>query len=279
MRTGWIGAGTMGARMVERLRAAGADVIVWRRPTTARAVPSYAELVGAVDVVVTMVGTPQDVDLVYFGDEGIIAHARRGQTFIDMTTSSPELAQRIAEAAKARGAQALDAPVSGGPVGAERGTLSVMVGGDEAALAAVAPVLEPLASTVVHQGAAGSGQLAKLLNQLLVAAVTAATGEVYRLASTQALDSDALRRSMLAGAAGSPLVDFIWGRLSADDFEPGYRLAHLRKDLDLLDATAPRAAHSTPLLQTLRDAVDVAISRRGAESGSQGLGVATEATP
>ena len=276
MRIGWIGAGTMGARMIERLRAAGTDVSVWERPRTDADRPSYRELVRAADIVVTMVGTPRDVEDVYFGEDGILGSGHAGQTFIDMTTSSPELARRIADAASAIGARAFDAPVSGGPVGAEQGTLSVMVGGGADALDAIAPVLGPLAGSIVHQGPAGSGQRAKLLNQLLVAAVTAATGEVYRLAQTQPIDGDALRRSMLAGAAGSPLVDFVWGKLTANDFEPGYRLAHLRKDLDLLEAVDPPSTHSAPLLQTLRSAVDTAIERRGESSGSQGLGVSAE---
>jgi 3-hydroxyisobutyrate dehydrogenase len=262
--------------MIDRLRASGADVTVWERRATDQFFLSYGALVREVDIVVTMVGTPRDVEDVYFGPDGILRNARAGQTFIDMTTSSPELAQRISEAARAIGAHALDAPVSGGPFGAEQGSLSVMVGGDADALEAVVPVLDPLAGTVVHQGAPGSGQLAKLLNQLLVAAVTAATGEVYGFAKTQSLDGDALLASMLAGAAGSPLVDFVWRKLSADDFEPGYRLAHLRKDLDLLHGVDPQAFRSAPLLQRLRESVDVAITRRGESSGSQGLGVSTE---
>lgn len=281
MEIAWIGTGIMGSRMVRRLESAGVSVKAWSRPSEPEAEPRYGAFTRGADVVVTMVGTPADVQAVYFGEGGVLETASRSQLLVDMTTSSPTLAREIAAAASAVGAEALDAPVSGGPVGAESGSLSIMVGGQAHGVRRAAELFEPLARSVVHQGAPGSGQTAKLMNQLLVAAVTAATGEVFRLAQARSLNRDALLQSMLAGAAGSPLVEFIWDRLDAADNSPGYRLTHLSKDLSLL-ALEARGSEATPshldapALQFLQDRVAHAIELFGSDVGSQTLGIAGE---
>lgn len=280
MRVGWIGTGLMGVPMALRVLAAGHDLAVHSR-TMERARPlveagaqardSVAAVVDGSDVVVTMLSTPRDVEEVYLGDEGIIGNAAPGLIAVDATTSAPDLAGRIASRGDQRDVRVLDAPVSGGPFGAEQGTLSVMVGGDAEAVEAARPVLSCFGSTIVHHGPAGSGQRAKLVNQVLVAGVTQAICEAYVLAAASGLDLPGVHRSIRPGVAGSPLLDFAWPRLADDDLAPGFKLAHLIKDLTLaLDESAARnvALPETRLVHDLCRRVEREL---GGEVGTQAL--------
>ncbi|SFH42496.1 3-hydroxyisobutyrate dehydrogenase [Actinopolymorpha cephalotaxi] len=242
MRVGWIGIGLMGLPMCRRVLEAGHQVAVLRRG--AEAVASLAtsgaevrdqvgDVAAGADVVVTVLPTPAEVREVYLGEGGILAHAEPGTVCVDMTTSSPALARELAEAGAARDVTVLDAPVSGGPFGAESGQLSVMVGGDEVPVGHIRPILDCVGATVVHHGPAGAGQLAKLVNQVLVAGVTQATCEAFALAGAGGLDLGRVLQSLQAGAAGSPLTAFLWGKLAVGDAAPGFKLGHLLKDLNL----------------------------------------------
>lgn len=242
MRVGWIGIGLMGLPMCRRVLAAGHQVAVLRRAAAAVVALTAAgaevrervgDMAADADVIVTVLPTPDEVREVYLGEEGLIAHAAPGTVCVDMTTSSPALAADLARAGAARDVMLIDAPVSGGPFGAERGELSVMVGGEAAPAARVRPLLDCVGGTVVHHGPAGSGQLAKLVNQVLVAGVTEATCEAFALADAGGLDAGLVRLSLEAGAAGSPLSAFLWGKLAAADSTPGFKLGHLVKDLGL----------------------------------------------
>ncbi|GAA0411675.1 oxidoreductase [Acrocarpospora corrugata] len=274
MRIGWIGTGLMGAPMVARLVAAGHRLTVHNR-TRDRAEPSLAlgaDWAGSIaaaardrDLVITMLPFPSDVEAAYLGPDGILANASPGAVAVDMSTSSPALARRLAT-----GYPVLDAPVSGGPAGARSGTLSIFVGGDAGAFERVRPVFEVLGSTVVHHGPAGAGQAAKLVNQALVANVTLGICEAYALAEAAGLDPARVHESIRVGVAGSPLLDFAWPRLTEGDLEPGFKVAHLAKDLGLAldEAGDTRRLPGTSLVRDLCRAVARAL---GGDRGTQAL--------
>ncbi|MFG2044532.1 NAD(P)-dependent oxidoreductase [Dactylosporangium sp. NPDC048998] len=280
MRIGWIGTGLMGAPMAARLIEAGHRVSVHNR-TRAKAEPlldlgagwagSIAEAARDQDVIVTMLSYPADVAAAYQDPDGILAAAAAGTVAIDMSTSSPALARRLAEQAAAGPIAALlDAPVSGGPAGARNGTLSIFVGGDAGALARVRPLFEALGTTVVHHGPAGSGQAAKLVNQVLVANVTQGVCEAFAVAEAAELDPRQVLESVRVGVAGSPLLDFAWARLAADDLEPGFKVAHLAKDLQLVldEVDDARELPGTTQVHALCLAVADAL---GGDRGTQAL--------
>ncbi|CAM3491427.1 NAD(P)-dependent oxidoreductase [Occultella aeris] len=281
LRVGWIGTGLMGLPMAQRVLAAGHSVTVHtRRPNGAAALigrgavaaGTVSECVRDVDVVVTIVSAPADVEQLYRGTDGILAHVASGTVAVDLTTSAPDLARNLAETGARRGVTVLDGPVSGGPAGAEAGTLSVMLGGDAVGIERVRPVLDAFAASIVHQGAAGSGQLAKLVNQTLVAGVTLAACEAYSLASRSGLDLDRLVQSVRPGIAGSRLVDFIWGRLREEDIEPGFKLDHLRKDLGLVaEAVSATGGVDLPGTSLVAELVDKVSAERGGDRGTQAL--------
>lgn len=277
LRVGFVGIGLMGEPMAARLLAAGHEVVVTNRSRErvarlevagAKVVPSVADAVAGCGVVVTMLPRPADVEQVVLGAGGVLAHAAPGTVVLDCSTSDPELARRMAADGVARGVAVLDAPVSGGPAGAAAGALSVMVGGDAAALERVRPVLAAFAATVLHHGPAGSGQLAKLVNQTLVAGVTLAVCEAHTLAGRTGLDPALVLRSLGAGVAGSPLLEFLWTRLDAGDMAPGFPLEHFRKDLDLASgaSTAP-----LPGLELVAEIAERADARVGGDRGTQAL--------
>lgn len=249
-RIGFVGAGVMGRSMAGHLVRAGADVVVHTR-TPARAAPLLdagahwaddpAAAADGAAAVLTIVGYPSDVRDVYFGrgdgtdaaPGGILAAAMPGALLIDLTTSAPALARRIAAAAVERGLDALDAPVSGGDVGARDATLSIMVGGEAAAFARAQPILGALGRLIVHQGPAGAGQLAKLCNQIAIAGTMFGALEALRFAVSTGLDPTTVLRSIGAGAAGSWTLTHLFPRALAGDFAPGFAARHFLKDLRL----------------------------------------------
>jgi len=245
---GFVGTGVMGGPMAGHALAAGYRVVVHTR-TPARAghlldagaewAADVAELAGRCDVVVTMVGYPADVEEVYLGEEGLIANARPGTYLIDCTTSSPALAERIAAEAAARGIHALDAPVTGGDVGARQARLSIMVGGSDEDFAAVEGLLAVFGSAVVRQGPAGAGQHAKMANQLAIAGSMIGAAEALGYAKAAGLDPDRVLQSISAGSAGSWTLANLAPRMLAGDFAPGFYVRHFVKDLGIaLDSAA-----------------------------------------
>ena len=278
-RVGWIGTGVMGASMCGHLLDAGYDVTVTTR-TPAKAeglvargaawAPGPGEVAAAADVVFVMVGFPSDVREVVLGDGGVVAAARPGTVLVDLTTSEPTLAVEIAAAAAARGVHALDAPVSGGDVGARAGELSIMVGGDPAALDAVTPLLQHLGTTIVHHGGPGSGQHAKMVNQTLIAGAMVGVCEALLYAHRAGLDADAVLRSVSAGAAGSRSLTNLGPRILAGDMEPGFYVDHFVKDMAIALDEARRMRLSLPglaLVQQLYQAVQAqGHGRRGTQA-------------
>lgn len=237
MNIGWIGTGVMGVSMAGHLLDAGHRLTVYTRTRSkaqplldkgARWADSPRAAAAAAEVVLTMVGFPQDVRDVYFGENGVLAGMTPGRVCVDMTTTSPTLAQEIAARATA-----LDAPVSGGDVGARKATLSIMVGGDRAAFERVLPLLERLGNTIVHQGPAGSGQHAKLGNQIVIAGTMIGVCEALIYGQRAGLDLATLLRSISGGAAGCWTLNNLAPRMLEGDFAPGFFVEHFIKDLGL----------------------------------------------
>jgi 3-hydroxyisobutyrate dehydrogenase len=254
-RVGWIGAGVMGAPMCGHLLDGGYRATVHNR-TEARLAPLLAKgavraatpraVAEASDVVFTIVGYPADVREVTLGPEGTLAGARPGTILVDMTTSEPALAVEIAAAAKARGVHAVDAPVSGGDVGAREARLSIMAGGEAGTVAALAPLFALMGKTVVHQGPAGSGQHAKMVNQILIASTMVGVCEALLYGRRAGLDLETVLRSVSGGAAGSWSLSNLGPRIIAGRFEPGFLVEHFLKDMDIALAESRRMGLTLP---------------------------------
>lgn len=255
MQIGWIGTGVMGRALCAHL---GPHLTLFTRTRAkaqslldrgARWADSPRELAGHCDVVFTMVGTPADVREVYFGPTGILAGARPGTITVDMTTSAPGLAREIYDAARARGIAALDAPVSGGDIGARNATLSIMVGGDRAAFQTVLPLLQKLGKTIVHHGPAGAGQHAKLCNQIVIASTMIGVCEALLYVTKAGLDPATVLQSIHGGAAGCWTLEHLAPRILRGDFAPGFRVDHFLKDLGLALDEARQLQLNLPGLQ------------------------------
>lgn len=241
-RIGFIGAGVMGSGMMRRLMAGGYAVSVYSR-TRSKADAliqdgaiwrdSPAELARHSNLILTIVGYPSDVEAVYFGPDGLIENAVEGTVLVDMTTSQPALAVRIADAARARNLQTLDAPVSGGDIGARNGTLSIMVGGEEAVFEAVRPVLEQMGQTIHRQGPAGAGQHTKMCNQIVIAGAMLGLCESMAYAKRSGLNPNHVLDSIQGGAAGSWALTNLAPRIIQGDFDPGFFIKHFVKDMDI----------------------------------------------
>ena len=230
-----------------------------------------AEVASASDVVFTMVGFPEDVREVVLGHHGALAGARPGTILVDMTTSEPALAVEIAAEASARGVHSIDAPVSGGDVGARNATLSIMVGGPADVLDAVRTCLDAMGSTVVHQGDHGTGQHTKMVNQILVASTMVAVAEGLVYAYRTGLDVETVLSSVARGAAGSWSVSNLAPRVVREDFAPGFRVDHLVKDLGIALAESKRARLALPGL-ALANQLYVALQAQGrGGDGTQSL--------
>ena len=254
-RIGWIGTGVMGLSMCGHVLDAGYKVTVFNR-TRAKARPlvdrgatwveSPREVAGASDVVFTMVGFPPDVREVYFSDRGVLGGVRTGATLIDMTTTEPTLAREIAEAARVKGVQAIDAPVSGGDVGARNRTLSIMVGGDADAVATVQPLLQILGKNIVHQGGPGAGQHAKMCNQIVIAGTMIGVCESLLYGYKAGLDLETMLASIRSGAAGCWTLENLAPRILKRNFEPGFLVEHFVKDMGIALDEAKRMNLSLP---------------------------------
>ncbi|RPG15542.1 MAG: NAD(P)-dependent oxidoreductase [Phycisphaera sp. TMED9] len=242
VRIGWIGCGVMGTSMIGHLLENGHGVRVFTR-TRSRAsavlekgadwAESPREAAEGTDAVVSIVGFPADVEAVHLGADGTLAATRLPPILIDMTTSDPALAIRLHAAAASRGVAAIDAPVSGGDVGARQGTLSIMIGGDSDAVESARPIFEACGGTIVHQGGPGAGQKTKIVNQILVAASMIGACEAILFAARAGLDARTVLKSVAPGAAGSWTLSNLVPRMLDGDFEPGFFIDHFVKDLGI----------------------------------------------
>ena len=279
-KIGFIGIGVMGAPMTGHLLKAGYSVAVYaRRKEAADALVSQgAEFCSSIaqcargrDAVITMVGFPKDVEEVYFGEQGILQNASTGTILIDMTTTSPRLSLRIAQAAAKKGLCALDAPVSGGDVGARQATLSIMVGGDPAVCQACLPLFQAMGKQVVYEGPAGSGQHTKMANQIALGGAIAGVCEALAYGKRAGLDLPTMLQSISAGAAGSWQMSNMAPRMLASDFAPGFFIKHYIKDMDIALQEAEGFGLHMQVLEEVRK-MYVALAQEGKENlGTQAL--------
>lgn len=275
-KVGFIGIGVMGKSMAGHLAKAGYPLHIYTRTAEkAQALvdegavwhDTPAKLAAACDVIVTMVGFPKDVEEIYLGEDGIIAHAREGAYLIDMTTSSPLLAQRIHEAAKAKGQAALDAPVSGGDVGARNAALSIMVGAESEHYEQALPLLEVMGKNIVRQGGPGAGQHTKMCNQIAIASGMVGVCEALAYAESAGLDPKTVLSSIESGAAGSWSLTNLGARIIDGNFEPGFYVKHFIKDMGIALESAREMGMDTPGL-----ALAHSLYQRLAEQGYEDKG-------
>jgi len=277
---GWIGTGVMGKPMATHLLKAGHKLTIFTRTKSkakelldagARWADSPQETAKNQDFVCTMVAYPHDVREVVFGKEGIINTIKRGAIFIDFTTSEPSLAIEIASALKKKGVFALDAPVSGGDVGAREGTLSIMVGGEEEAFNVAKPLLEKLGKTVILQGPSGSGQHTKMCNQIQIAGTMIGMVEALLYGTKAGLDLETMLRSISGGAAGCWSLDNLALRILKGDMEPGFFVDHFVKDMGIALEEAKKMRLSLPGLALVHQ-LYVSVQALGAgKKGTQAL--------
>ena len=255
---GFIGIGVMGRSMAGHLLNAGYPLHVNNR-TQAKAQElldkgaqwqdSPGKVAAVSDVIITIVGFPNDVEAVYLGDDGILTNAKAGSTVIDMTTSCPDLAQKIAEQAKTKGISSFDAPVSGGDIGAREARLSIMVGGDVEVFEKIKPLFEIMGKNIVLQGPAGSGQHTKMCNQIAIASGMMAISEAMAYARKSGLKPETVLESIESGAAGSWSLTNLAPRVLKGDFAPGFFVKHFIKDMKIAIGSAENMGLDLPGLR------------------------------
>lgn len=241
-KIGWIGTGVMGYSMCSHLIEAGYEAFVYNRTKSkadglaklgATVCAGPGEVAESSDVIFTIVGYPRDVEEVILGEDGVVQRAKPGSVVVDMTTSEPCLARRIYAAAREKGLDALDAPVSGGDLGAREATLAIMVGGDQPVFDRVRPLFEAMGKNISFMGQAGSGQHTKMCNQILIAGTMIGVVESLLYAHKAGMDMDAVIDVIGAGAAASWSVNNLGRRIAKNDFDPGFFIKHFVKDMGI----------------------------------------------
>ncbi|WP_267930379.1 NAD(P)-dependent oxidoreductase [Cytobacillus spongiae] len=277
---GFIGTGVMGKSMVNNLIEAGYPLVIYSRTKTkaeslieqgAKWVQSPKEVAERANVIITIVGYPSDVEEIYLGENGLLENGRKGTYMIDMTTSTPTLAKKIYLEAAQKQIHALDAPVSGGDIGAREARLSIMVGGEKEHFEAVSPVFEALGTNIVYQGEAGAGQHTKMCNQIAIASNMIGVCEAIVYAEKAGLYPETVLKSISSGAAGSWSLSNLAPRMIEDNFEPGFYIKHFIKDMTIALAEAEAMGMDTPGL-ALAQSLYTRLAQAGEEnSGTQAL--------
>jgi 3-hydroxyisobutyrate dehydrogenase len=279
-RIGWVGTGVMGGSMCGHLIAAGyaatinsrtrerAESLLQQGATWAQ---TPAQVAADADITFTMVGYPADVREVILGEQGVLRTAKPGSVVIDMSTSEPSLAKEIFEAARERGVASVDAPVSGGDVGARNATLSIMVGGEPETVATVRPLLGILGKTIIHQGRAGAGQHTKMVNQTLIATGMIGVCEALLYAHRAGLELETVLESVSGGAAGSWSLSNYAPRILKGDFAPGFMVEHFIKDMEIALAEARRMNLALPGLALAHELYVALRAQGGGRDGTQAL--------
>lgn len=241
-KVGFIGIGVMGKSMASHLMKGGFTVHISTRTKskaeeliTSGAIweENPGAVAAAADVIFTIVGYPKDVEQVYLDKGGILDNCKKGAVVVDMTTSSPQLAATIYDKARELGVASLDAPVSGGDIGARDAKLSIMVGGDQGTFETIKPLLELMGQNIVYQGKAGSGQHCKMANQIAIASTMMGVSESIRYAEKAGLNPETVLKSIESGAAGSWSLSNLAPRMINDDFDPGFYVKHFIKDMNI----------------------------------------------
>jgi 3-hydroxyisobutyrate dehydrogenase len=279
-RIGWIGTGVMGISMCGHLIDAGYGATIYSR-TRERAQPlldrgavwadTPASAAASSDVIFTMVGYPADVREVVLGESGVLAGAADGSVIVDMSTSEPSLAVEIADAAAGHKVGSLDAPVSGGDVGARNATLSIMVGGEIELLERVRPLFEVMGKTIIHQGPAGAGQHTKMVNQTLIASGMVGVCEALLYAYRAGLNLETVLESVSGGAAGSWSLSNYAPRMLKGDFAPGFMVEHFLKDMEIALGEARRMGLALPGLALAHELYLALKAQGGGRDGTQAL--------
>lgn len=279
-KIGFIGTGVMGKSMIRNLQKEGYELYIYNR-TKEKAAELIEE--GAIwcdspgecaknrDVIITIVGYPKDVEEVYFGEGGILANAGEGTYLIDMTTTSPKLSQKIYEVGKKKGLHVLDAPVSGGDVGAKKGTLAIMVGGEEKDFEACQDVLAAMGTSIIYEGPAGSGQHVKMANQIAIAGAVSGVCEAIAYTKAMGVDVDKMIETIKGGAAGSWQLSNLGPKMASGDYAPGFYIKHIIKDMRIADEEAEEKNLVFPVLLKVCEMYQELEKQGKGENGTQGL--------
>lgn len=280
MKIGFIGVGIMGKSMVRNLMKAGHELHIYARNKSkvihvidegAMFHDSIQSCVSDVDIVITIVGFPNDVEEVYFESHNILDSAKAGTYLIDMTTTSPKLSEKIYKIGTERGFHVLDAPVTGGDVGAKQGTLSIFVGGLEDDYITCLPIFEAMGSNINYQGQAGAGQHCKLANQIMIAGALTGVCEGLSYAKSKGLDLDTFIKSVASGSAGSRQLDMLGPRIIKGDYDPGFFLKHFVKDLTLALTEANMSDLNLEMLSQMLSIYEELQAEGYGELGTQAL--------
>ena len=284
-KIGWIGTGVMGVSMVGHLIDQGYAATVYNR-TSSKAQAAidkgavWADSPEAVaaqsDVIFTIVGFPTDVEEVYFGEQGILKGLKRGSVLVDMTTTRPSLAEEIYRKAMAQGATSIDAPVSGGDVGAKNGTLSIMLGGDKEAVDAMMPLFEIMGKTIIYQGKAGAGQHTKMCNQITISGTMIGVCECLLYGHKAGLDLEVMLQSISGGAAGCWTLSNLAPRIVKRNFDPGFYVEHFIKDMEIALEEARRMKLSLPGLALVHQLYKAVEAQGHGKKGTHALSLALE---
>lgn len=279
-KIGFIGVGIMGKSMVQNLMKAGFELHIYARKRAkvedvvkegAVFHDSIKNCVAGCEAVITIVGFPKDVEEVYFDAGGILESADPGAYLIDMTTTSPQLAEKIYKEGTEKGYRVLDAPVTGGDTGAKAGTLSILAGGDKADYEACMPLFQAMGTNINYQGKAGCGQHAKLANQILIAGTLSGVCEALTYARAKGLDLHTVLRSVSTGAAGSRQLDIFGPKILDGDYEPGFFMKHFIKDMKLALVEANISELNLEVLSLVLSNYEVLAQEGYGDLGTQAL--------
>ncbi|MFA7671528.1 MAG: NAD(P)-dependent oxidoreductase [Sphaerochaetaceae bacterium] len=285
INVGWIGTGVMGRWMAFHLLPLAKNMFVYNRTLSkcddlvkegAIALNSPMEIGQKSEIVFTMVGHPQDVQEVYFGKEGLFAKAKKGTLFVDMTTTKPSLAKEIYAQAKQIDCDFLDAPVSGGDVGAREARLSIMVGGDDSTYNKVLPYFEKMGKSIALQGPAGAGQHTKMANQIVIAGTMIGVSEALLYAKRANLDGNTMVQTIAKGAAACWTLDNLAPRVLKGDFNPGFMIDHFVKDMKIALEESESMGIKLPGLALVRELYQVLVEQGSGKLGTQALVLALE---
>ncbi|MDO1605698.1 NAD(P)-dependent oxidoreductase [Lactobacillus sp. YT155] len=278
---GFIGTGVMGTGIVNNLLDANCSVNVYNRtkskadPLVARGATWYdspKEITENSDIIMSMVGFPQDVENIYFGDEGIFAGADENKILVDMTTSTPSLAKKIGETAEQKKIKAIDAPVSGGDLGAKNGTLTIMVGGNKEAFDTILPIFEVIGSNSNYFGSYGAGQNTKMANQIMIAGTMTGMSEMLVYAKKSGLDLDKVIETVGGGSAANWSLTNYAPRILKDDYTPGFFAKHFLKDLRIALDEAEKMNLDLPATKAAKDLYEVLVDEKNlGNDGTQAL--------
>lgn len=280
---GFIGLGVMGKPMAKNLIKAGHELVVHNRSRApvdevaaagARAARSPAEVARAATIVITMLPDTPDVERVLTGPDGVLSALQPGTVVVDMSSISPAATERLAEAVAAKGGSMLDAPVSGGEIGAINATLSIMVGGDEAAFARARPILEAMgnAERIVHIGKSGAGQVCKICNQIAIGGALAGVSEALALARKAGVDGGRVRQALLGGFAASRVLEVHGERMLTGNYKPGFRTRLYQKDLRLANEAAAANGVAMPGTAIVTQLVNALVASGGADLDYAAIG-------